>query len=135
MPKAQANNTQTNGATEVARIMLASEVAKLFSEKKLAESIVIVIPDTGKAKFSGSHEITTGKQAGKMSKATFVVAELGSTFAGVPSPWVQGQGDVADLPLSVKLSVTATPPNRDGKTIDEALNRKTEASGLKVVAA
>lgn len=127
--------------------MLASELAKLFSEKKLAESIVIVIPDTGKATFSGSHEYTKTKAKGipgqpgyvpaemKMSKATFVVAELGSTFAGVPSPWVQGQGDVADLPLSVKLSVTATPPNRDGKTIDEALNRQVEAPSLQAVAA
>lgn len=103
--------------------MLLSEASKDYIAKKLSESIVLVIPDTGKAKFSGSHLIASGKQAGKMSKATFIIAELGSSFAGISVPYCQGEGDVKDLPLSLKLSITARPPNAAGKTVDEALNR------------
>ncbi len=99
------------------------------------DMIVIAIPDTGNGAFNGSHEIKTGKQAGKMSKATFVVAELGSSFAGEASPYSQSQGDVAGLPLSIKLSVTATPPNRDGKTVNEALNRTVKTPGAVIEAA
>ena len=90
----------------------------------LSDMIVFALPDTGSAKFVGSHEITTGKSAGKDSKATFVVAELGSSFAGAPLEWRQSNGDVKGLPLFAKVSIIAQPPNTAGKTVDEALNRK-----------
>jgi hypothetical protein len=142
MPKAQAITTvTTQGETEQARTSLLSTLAKAFNEKKLADGIVIYIPDTGKAKFSGSHEyvVKSGKDKGetKMSKATFIVAEVGSSFAGQmvvdenDVPITMDNGSCERLPLFVKLSVTAQPPNRAGKTIDEALNRP----GLKAVAA
>lgn len=85
--------------------------------------MIIVIPDTGKAEFNGSHLIKTGKSAGKMSKATFILGELGSSFAGELAPWTQGEGPVKGLDVFVKLSVLARPPNTNGTTIDEALNR------------
>lgn len=131
MPKAQVTTQTTSGALENATIMLLSDAVKAFHGKTLADAIIVVIPDTGKAQFNGSHEIKTGKSAGKMSKATFVIAELGSSFAGTPVPYCQSQGDVDGLPLSLKLSVVAQPPNRDATTIDEALNRK--APELKIV--
>jgi hypothetical protein len=130
MPQERSTTTTASGVTEDVKIMLLSDAVKQFHAKTLANAIIIVIPDTGKAKFSGSHVIASGKQAGKDSKATFIVAELGSSFAGVESPYTQSEGDVAQLPLSVKLSVTATPPNRAAKTIDEALNRKVELSAV-----
>lgn len=126
MPIATTSVANT-GNTEDVRIMLLSEASKDYIAKKLSESIVLVIPDTGRAKFSGSHLIASGKQAGKDSKATFIVAELGSSFAGISVPYCQGEGDVKGLPLSLKLSITARPPNAAGVSIDEALNRpKTE---------
>lgn len=143
MPKAQAPTQATQGTLEDARIMLLSELitqvienenpnvepfsakvkAELKARAQILDMIVVAIPDTGKAQFNGSHEIKSGKSAGKMSKATFVIAELGSSFAGLPVPYCQSQGDVDGLPLSLKLSVVAQPPNRDATTIDEALNR------------
>ena len=132
MPIQATNTNQPNGELEDVQVSLLSQLAKLFTDKKLADGIVIYIPDTGKAKFSGSHEITTGKQIGKMSKATFVIGELGSTFAGVDTGWQQSQGEHKGLNVFVKMSAVCAPPNRAGKTIDEALNRKSE---LKAVAA
>lgn len=130
--KAEVSNT-VSGEQETPVITTLSELLESLVERELidedgkladgADMIIIGIPDTGKAAFNGSHEIKSGKSAGKMSKATFVVAELGSSFAGQPIEYRQSQGDVELLPLSVKLSITATPPNRDGKSVDEALNR------------
>lgn len=131
MPKVQATTQATTGAMEQAAIMLLSDAVKQFHAKTLTDAIIVLIPDTGKAKFSGSHLIASGKSAGKMSKATFVVAELGSSFAGEPMPYTQASGDVDGLPLSIKLSIVAQPPNREGVTIDEALNRP--ATPLKAV--
>lgn len=132
MPKAANTVTTASGEQENVAMMLLSDAVKAFHGKTLADCIIIAIPDTGKAKFSPSHEYvktkaSEGKDAVKaQSKATFVVAELGSSFAGVPLPYCQANGPTADLPLSIKLSVIATPPNRDAVTIDEALNRKVE---------
>lgn len=125
MPQ-KAEATTTTGAQEALEIMLLSEAAERFTEGELEDAIVIVIPDTGKAQFNPSHEIKTGKQAGKMSKATFVIGEIGSSFASEYSGYKQSQGDVEGLPVNIRLSVTATPPNREGKTVEEALNRKPE---------
>lgn len=124
MPKAQSQTQTTQGAMETAVIMLLSDAVKQFQAKQLTDAIIILVPDTGKAKFSGSHLIASGKSAGKMSKATFVVTELGSSFAGESVPYCQANGDVQDLPLSIKLSIVAQPPNREGTTIAEALNHK-----------
>jgi len=130
--KSLVNQTQS-GEMETARVILLSElIAELVEREAINDDgelssehdmIVIGLPDTGKAAFNGSHEIKSGKSAGKMSKATFVVAELGSSFAGQPIDYKQTKGDVALLPLSVKLSITATPPNREGADVDSALNR------------
>lgn len=124
----------TSDELEAATIMLLSDAVKAFSAEQIADSIVIVIPDTGKSRFNGSHSYvaTSGKDKGetKMSKATFVVAELGSSYSGVESPLMQDAGDAKRLPLSIKLSVIATPPNRDGKTVDEALNRPTKLEAV-----
>lgn len=132
MPKAQSQTQTTQGTMEAAVVMLLSDAVKQFHAKTLTDAIIILVPDTGKAKFSGSHLIASGKSQGKMSKATFVVAELGSSFAGEPMPYTQASGDVDGLPLSIKLSIVAQPPNREGVTIDEALNRAPKTD-LKVV--
>lgn len=125
MPQ-KATATQQSGELEQARVMLLSDAVEQFTNNELEDAIVIVIPDTGKGKFNGSHTIATGKQAGKDSKATFVIAELGSSFAGEAIEYRQSNGDVEGLPLSVKLSVIASPPNKAGTTVDQALNRKVE---------
>jgi hypothetical protein len=142
MPIRAEVNHASSGEQEQVRITTLSELLEddevFDSDGQLredADCIVLLIPDTGKAAFNGSHEIKSGKSAGKMSKATFVVAELGSSFAGQPIEYRQTQGDVEGLPLSVKLSITATPPNRDGVTVDEALNRTVEKSPGAVIEA
>lgn len=135
MPKIQtAQAAQASGETETPIMMFLSDAVKAFHGKTLADALVIVIPDTGKAQFNGSHDyiVKSGKDKGetKRSKATFVIAELGSSFSGVSVEDADGRklsqakGDVDDLPLSIKLTVIATPPNREGTTIAEALNRK-----------
>ena len=140
MPIKAEVNGNTSGEQEQPRVTLLSELLAWLVENDAVDedgnlqpgydAITITIPDTGKAAFNGSHEIKSGKSAGKQSKATFVVAELGSSFAGLPIAYRQGNGDVEGLPLSVKLSITATPPNRDGKTVEEALNRKVELKAV-----
>jgi hypothetical protein len=132
MPQKATNVVAVTGNTEATRIILLSELLSELVENELidedgnlaegADMIVIGIPDTGKARFNGSHVIEKGKQAGKDSKATFIVAES-QGFFGDAVDYRQSQGDVAGLPLNLKFSLTATPPNRAAKTVDEALNR------------
>ncbi len=130
-------NNAVSGSMETLTVMLLSElIIEVLKDALSAEEIkevtdllgendplCIAIPDTGNAKFVGSHEIKTGKSAGKMSKATFLVGEIGSSFAGEGFGYSQGAGDHAGLELIIKASVIAQPPNTAGVTVDEALNR------------
>lgn len=121
------NISQGIGETEDAQVMLLSEAIEQFTDGSLEDAIVVVIPDTGKGRFNPSHDSkpdSNGKT--KRTKACFVVAELGGSFAGEGIDFRQSQGDVNGLPLTVKLSVIAQAPNPKGTTIDEALNRKTQ---------
>ncbi len=118
--------TESVGDYEAAQVTTLAALIKQFNAKAIANGIVIFIPDTGKAKFNGSHEYTvkSGKDKGtlKMSKATFVVAKSAG-FYGDETKLTQEQGDAKDLPLTVEFEVRATPPNREGATVDAALNR------------
>lgn len=125
MPQKTTTTKASQGATEDAKVLLISELEEYCEENGIEDAVIILIPDTGKAKFNGSHVIASGKSAGKDSKATFIVAES-QGFYGDETGYSQSQGDVEGLPLTVKFTVTATPPNRAGKTIEEALNRKPE---------
>lgn len=120
MPQARVGNA-TVGQREELRIELLSQLSKAFQAKQVNDCMVIVIPDTGKAEFNGSHLIKTGKSAGKMSKATLVIGELGSSYAGVLAPWTQGEGDAKGLDVYIKASVIAAPPNKDATCIEDAL--------------
>lgn len=127
MPRANNATVTATGAMEQAAIMLLSDAVKAFNAKTLADAIIVVIPDTGSARFNGSHPMAN--DASKNTKATFIVAELGNSYQGAPvlqsdgRNLTQDKGDVANLPLAIKLSVIATPPNSKGVTVDEALNR------------
>lgn len=130
MPQ-KATATQQSGELEAARIMLLSEAAEAFTNDELQDAIIIVIPDTGKARFNPSHESKPDKDGKtKQTKSVFVVAELGGSFAGIPIEYRQSQGDVEGLPLSIKMSLIAQAPNAKGTTVDEALNRKVETLEL-----
>lgn len=118
--KAEVTQTQS-GELEQAHVCLASELDDYMTENDLEDAILIIIPDTGKARFQGKR--AQKRDASKTTKATFVVAEIGGSYAGEQIPYRQSSGDVEGLPLSIKLSVTATPPNRDAETVDAALGR------------
>lgn len=119
--------SQGIGETEQAEVLLLSEAAERFTEGDLQDAIVIVIPDTGKGRFNPSHDSKPDKDGKtKRTKACFIVAELGGSFAGEGIDFRQSSGDVEGLPLTVKLSVIAQAPNPKGTTVDEALNRKTQ---------
>lgn len=122
--KATLDQVKAQGETETAQVILLSEAAELFTNGELDDAIVIVIPDTGKARFNPAH--TQKKDASKTTKACFVIAEIGGSFAGEAIEYRQSQGDAEGLPLTVKLSVVAQAPNKAGKTVQEALNRTSE---------
>ena len=132
------NVSQGIGETEGAQVNILSELLQdlfdsgdlLIEDDKVVlgpdvDQIVIAIPDTGKGRFNPSHDSKPDKDGKtKRTKACFVIAELGGSFAGQGIDFRQSQGDVEGLPLTVKLSVIAQAPNPKGETIDEALNRK-----------
>lgn len=119
------NTSPVNGAGETEDVRIIVPDAD-FVEQAMSgafdDCLLIAITATGKAKFVPSRE----SKDGKTTKATFVVAEVGSGWAGERIAPQQTEGDVAGLPMSLKLSLTAAPPNRKATTIDEALNRKVD---------
>lgn len=129
MPQKATILQQQKGETEQVGVMLLSEASEAYVDGSLEDAIVIVIPDTGASRFNPTHETKDQKQ----SKATFIVAELGSGFAGEAIAYRQSKGDVQGLPLSVKLSVIAQPPNRKATTVNEALNRQEPESESELI--
>lgn len=135
--KATLAQVASQGATEQARIITLSELLAELIDQDVDitelpnefDMILVAIPDTGKAKFVPAH--AQKKDASKTTKATFIVAEIGGSFAGEATEYRQSNGDVEGLPLTVKLSVVAQPPNRNAVTIDEALGRKSNVTELK----
>ena len=111
-----------NGEQEHAQIIVPdADFAESVMNGKYDDGLIVFIPVTGKATFRPSTE----KADGKRTKATFVVATVGSGFVGEQLGMSATDGDIAGLPLSLSLSLPAAPPNRKADTIDAALNRKT----------
>lgn len=116
-------NSPVVGELEQPQIMLAdADFAESVMNGKFDDCLIIAVPITGKAQFKPSKDTKDGKT----SKATFVVAQVGSSYGGEQLGMSSDTGDINGLPLSLSLSLTAAPPNRKATTIDEALGRKPE---------
>lgn len=124
MPSKANNIAAVSGDLEQHKVMLLSDAVKEFGAKKLNDSIIIVLPDTGKAVFrpSADYTVTSGKDKGqvKRSKARFKLAE--SAYNGDSmGALTQDLGDHKGLALNYKIEVWANAIDPTATCVEDAI--------------